>query len=73
LDYFEAVSLVAKLTIVRCVLALAAINNWELLQLDVNNAFLDGDLDEEVFMKPPLGFGTKGDNRVCCSNKFLYG
>jgi hypothetical protein len=48
LDYFETYSPVAKVTSVRLIIALASINNWFLHQLDVNNAFLHGDLQEDV-------------------------
>jgi hypothetical protein len=56
LDYDETFSPVVRHSTVRVILALAAMNKWELRQLDVKNAFLLGDLKEEVFMAPPQGF-----------------
>ena len=73
LDYIEAFALVAKLTTVRCLLAVATARHWPLYQMDVTNAFLHGDLEEEVYMTPLSGLCRYGENLVCRLHKSLYG
>ena len=74
LDYQETFSPVVKMVTVRVVISLAAAQGWGLYQMDVFNAFLQGDLDEEVYMEMPLGFSHQsGKGKVCKLIKSLYG
>ena len=72
MDYYETFALVAKLITVRCLLAIAAARSWSLHQLDVQNAFLHGELKEEVYILPPPGYSRQGENLVCRLNKSIY-
>ncbi|GKA17761.1 ribonuclease H-like domain-containing protein [Tanacetum coccineum] len=58
---------------VRCLINLAVQKNWKIYQMDVNNAFLYGDLKEEVYMLPHPRFFKNGETKVCKHEKSLYG
>ncbi|KAL0291613.1 UNVERIFIED_CONTAM: Retrovirus-related Pol polyprotein from transposon TNT 1-94 [Sesamum radiatum] len=70
--YNESFSPVAKAVIVRLFLALAAAFDWHIYQFDVNNAFLHGYLDEEIFMEAPEGYQVP-EGHVCRLKRSLYG
>ncbi|KAD2204143.1 hypothetical protein E3N88_41639 [Mikania micrantha] len=73
-DFEETFSLVARFETIRLVLSLAAQHGWKVYQFDVKTAFLNGFLQEEVYVLQPLGFEIKGDeDKVYKLHKALYG
>ncbi|KAJ9566231.1 hypothetical protein OSB04_002197 [Centaurea solstitialis] len=72
IDYEETFAPVARVTSVRSLLAIAATKHWPLLQMDVKNAFLNGDLSEEVYITPPPSVSLP-PGHVCRLRKALYG
>nr|GEW30244.1 TMV resistance protein N [Tanacetum cinerariifolium] len=73
-DYFDTYSLVMRITSIRMIVAIAALRNLEVHQMDVKTAFLNGDLKEEIYMNQPEGFISPGqEGKVCRLVKSLYG
>ncbi|KAL0305526.1 UNVERIFIED_CONTAM: Retrovirus-related Pol polyprotein from transposon RE2 [Sesamum radiatum] len=72
IDYNDSFSPVAKTVTVRLFLGIAAAHSWPVHQLDINNAFLHGFLDEEVYMTPPDGYSAP-PGQVCKLQRSLYG
>jgi histone deacetylase 1/2 len=74
LDYEDTFSPVVQPTTVRLLLSLAVTRGWSLRQLDVQNAFLHGVLEEEVYMCQPSGFVDPSCPQYLCHlEKALYG
>jgi hypothetical protein len=70
-DYTKTFAHVAKFVSIRCILALVAIENMDIHQMDVKTAFLNGDLEEEIYMEQPKGFAQEGEHLVCKLHKSL--
>ncbi|KAG7552374.1 Zinc finger CCHC-type [Arabidopsis thaliana x Arabidopsis arenosa] len=74
LDFFDTYSPVTRITSIRFLIAVSAIYDLEIHQMDVKTAFLNGELDEEIYMEQPEGFIVEGkEKKVCKLKKSLYG
>jgi hypothetical protein len=74
IDYNETFSLVARIDTVRMVLVIAAQNKWIMHQMDIKSAFLNGYLEEEVYVRQPPGYEIdKHRDKVYKLKKSLYG
>ena len=74
IDYQEVYSPVARYNSIRSLLAVANVCNWETHQMDVKTAFLQGNLEDEIYMEQPEGFvDEERPDYVCKLNKSIYG
>jgi len=74
IDYDETFSPVACFELLWLLLALAVLEDWEIQQMDVKSAFLNGVLDKEIYMEQPIGFITPGtETKVCRLKRAIYG
>ncbi|RVW97008.1 Retrovirus-related Pol polyprotein from transposon RE1 [Vitis vinifera] len=73
-DYGDTFSPIAKIASVRLFLSMAAMCHWPLYRLDIKNAFLHGELLEEVYMEQPPSFVAQGESSLVCKLRCsLYG
>ena len=74
LDYFHTYSPVTRITFISMLIAIAALNDLDIHQMDVKTAFLNKELDEEIYMEQPEGFIVPSQGKkVCRLVKSLYG
>ncbi|GJU77651.1 zinc finger, CCHC-type containing protein, partial [Tanacetum coccineum] len=74
IDYFNTNALVARMSTIRLLTAIASIHNLIIHQMDVKTSFLNGELDEEIYMNQPQGFILPGnENKMCKLIKSLHG
>ncbi|KAL0393153.1 UNVERIFIED_CONTAM: Retrovirus-related Pol polyprotein from transposon RE2 [Sesamum radiatum] len=74
IDYTETFAPVARLDTIRALIAIAANKKWKIYQMDVKSAFLNGYIDEEIYVEQPQGFIAKGsEEKVLRLKKALYG
>ena len=74
IDFKETFAPVAKMDTIRLVLAIAAARKMSIHQMDVKTAFLNGDIDEDIYMRQPPGFKNKVlPDHVCKLNRCIYG
>ncbi len=74
MDYNKTFAPITKFTSIRCILALTALKDMEIHQMDVKTAFLNGELEEEIYMGQLQGFVHQGiEHLVCKLHKSLYG
>ena len=74
IDFDEIFSLVVKMTSIKTILSIVAVEDLHLEQLDVKTTFLHGNLEEEIYMQQPQGYEVKGKEKLVCRlKKSLYG
>ena len=73
-DYDETFAPVARYTYIQSIIDIAAEMGWRIHQMDVKTAFLNGFIEEEVYIEQPQGFEVLGrESHVCLLRKELYG
>ncbi len=74
IDYDEIFAPVARYTTIRSIMSLASVLGWKLHQMDVKTAFLNGEVEQEVYVEQPDGFVEHSkESHVCKLKKALYG